>query len=79
MTVSVLCLYLTVAWVGLQCVIVTFPGHSHLLFDNHLYVCCIVAFMIMGLDARKSACASAKSNQRLSRPVIADGAKHEYT
>ena len=32
MTVSVLCLFLTVPCLGLQCVIVVFPGHSHLLF-----------------------------------------------
>ena len=28
--VSVLCLFLVVSWVGLQCVIVAFPGHIHL-------------------------------------------------
>ena len=27
-TVNVLCLLVTVAWVGLQCVIVVFPDHS---------------------------------------------------
>ena len=32
MTVSVLWLFLTVPWVGLQCVIVAFPDHTHLLF-----------------------------------------------
>ena len=31
-TVNVLCLFLTVKWVGLQCVIVVFPDHTHLLF-----------------------------------------------
>ena len=31
-TVCGLCLFLTVPWVGLQCVIVVFPGHTHLLF-----------------------------------------------
>ena len=25
-----LCLFLTASWVGLQCVIVTFPGHTYL-------------------------------------------------
>ena len=30
--VSVLCFFTTVEWAGLQCVIVTFPGHPHLLF-----------------------------------------------
>ena len=31
-TVNVLWLFLTVLWVGLQCVIVVFPDHTHLLF-----------------------------------------------
>ena len=31
--VNVLWLFLTVLWVGLQCVIVVFPDHTHLLFD----------------------------------------------
>ena len=31
MTVSVLWLFLTVPWVGLQCVIVVFPDHTPLL------------------------------------------------
>ena len=29
---NVLCLFLMVQWVGLQCVIAVFPGHTHLLF-----------------------------------------------
>ena len=33
MTFGVLWLLLTVWWVGLQCVIVVFPDHSHLLFS----------------------------------------------
>ena len=32
--VSVLCLFLMVQWVGLWCVIVAFPGHTHLVFIN---------------------------------------------
>ena len=32
LTVSVLWLFLTVPWVGLHCVIVLFPDHTHLLF-----------------------------------------------
>ena len=32
MTVSELCLFLVMPWGGLQCVIVVFPGHTHLLF-----------------------------------------------
>ena len=31
-TVDVRWLFLTVPWVGLQCVIVVFPDHTHLLF-----------------------------------------------
>ena len=30
-TVSVTCLFLTVPWAGLQCVIVVFPYHAHFL------------------------------------------------
>ena len=30
-SVIALCLFLKVPWVGLQCVIVAFPGHAHLL------------------------------------------------
>ena len=30
--VSVLCLFLTMPWFGLQCVIVIFPGHTHVLY-----------------------------------------------
>ena len=33
-TINVLWLYLTVQWVGLQCVIAVFPDHTHLLFEN---------------------------------------------
>ena len=33
-TINVLWLFLTVPWVGMQCVIVVFPDHTHLLFDN---------------------------------------------
>ena len=32
-TINLLWLFLTVPWVGLQCVIVVFPGHTHLLSD----------------------------------------------
>ena len=33
-TVNVLCFFLTVPWVGLQCVIVVFPDHTHFLYDS---------------------------------------------
>ena len=32
-TVIVLWLFLTVPWIDLQCVIVVFPDHTHLLFS----------------------------------------------
>ena len=32
-TLNVLWLFLAVPWVGLQCVIVEFPDHTHLLFN----------------------------------------------
>ena len=33
-TVKVMWLFLTVPWVGLQCVIVVFPDHTHFLFKR---------------------------------------------
>ena len=33
-TVCVLCLFLTVPWVGLRSVTEAFPGHTHLLFNR---------------------------------------------
>ena len=33
-TINVLWLFLTVPWVGQQCVIVVFPDHTHLLFSD---------------------------------------------
>ena len=33
-TTNVLWLFLMVPWVGLQCVIVVFPDHTHLLFQK---------------------------------------------
>ena len=38
--VSALCLFLTVSWIGLQCVIVTFPGHTYLFVEVHNTCCC---------------------------------------
>ena len=32
-TINVLLLFLAVLWVGVQCVIVVFPDHTHLLFN----------------------------------------------
>ena len=39
-TLKFLLLFLTVPWVGLQCVTVTFPDHTHLLFST-----CIVLLL----------------------------------
>ena len=39
MTVSVLWLFLTVSWVGLQCVIVLYPDHTHLYFKVSVDIC----------------------------------------
>ena len=36
MAVNVLWLYLTGPWVGLQCMIVTCLGHTHLVFEDEL-------------------------------------------
>ena len=33
-TINVLWLFLTVPWVGLQCLIVVLPDHTHLLFSK---------------------------------------------
>ena len=38
-TINVLWLFLTVPWVGLQCVIVVFLDHTHLLFGKQSYKC----------------------------------------
>ena len=35
--VNVLWLFLTVPWVGLQCVIMVIPDHTHLIFDRAIY------------------------------------------
>ena len=34
-TINVLRLFLTVPWIGLKCVIVVFPDHTHSLFMGH--------------------------------------------
>ena len=36
--VGVLWLFLTVPWVGLLCVVLVFPDHSHLHFNNHFFL-----------------------------------------
>ena len=42
MAVSVLCLLLVVLWIGLQCVIVAFPGHTHFLIQSKLFITSLV-------------------------------------
>ena len=41
-TINVLCLFLTVPWVGLQCVIVVSLDHTHLLFNNIIARTCLL-------------------------------------
>ena len=36
-TIDALWLFLTVPWVGLQCVIVVFPDHTHLLLSRKMF------------------------------------------
>ena len=38
-TITVLRLFLTVPWVGLRCVIVVFPDHTHLLYNSSTCTC----------------------------------------
>ena len=50
-TINVLWLFLMVPWVGMQCMIVVFPGHTHLLFEWLIetfgsVVCCFVGNLI---------------------------------
>ena len=40
---SVLCLFLTVSWVGLQFVIVIIPDHTHLLYGIYTILLCMCA------------------------------------
>ena len=37
--INVLWLFLTVPWVGLQCVIVVFPDHTYLVFGTSVSLC----------------------------------------
>ena len=39
-TINVLWLFIMVTWVGLQCVIVVFPDHTHLLLVKDMFVAC---------------------------------------
>ena len=42
---SALCLFLTVPWVGLQCVSMAFPGHTYL-FLRYITHDCFLLFLI---------------------------------
>ena len=35
-TLSIVCLFLTVPWVGLKCVIIAYPGNTHISFTVYL-------------------------------------------
>ena len=50
-TVKVLWLFLTVPWVGLQCVIVVSPYHTHLLLRRFLQQLCFVNMLTSPSDA----------------------------
>ena len=58
-TINVMWLFLTVPWVGLQCVILVFPDHTHLLFGAVLLVItdflqevCVVRWLCLALLQR---------------------------
>ena len=40
-TVNALCLFLTVPWIDLRCVIVVFPDHTHLLYNREGSPCLV--------------------------------------
>ena len=46
-TVNVLWLFLTVPWVGPQCVIVVFPDHTYLLFNEAVSVACLFLMVLL--------------------------------
>ena len=46
-TVSVLCLFLAVPWVGLWSVIVAFPGHTHLLFEPFSFTSAMFLYLYL--------------------------------
>ena len=46
MTVSTLCLFLIVSWVGLQFVIVAFPGHTYFLFKDNTLEAIIISILM---------------------------------
>ena len=53
-TVSVLWLFLALQWVGLRCVIVVFPDHTHLLFSIFLNFLSSEIFKSMSLSISTS-------------------------
>ena len=45
-----------VPWVGLQCVIVLFPGHTHLLFSSKVHTLCTLQLYTYKRIVVKSSC-----------------------
>ena len=45
-----MCLFLTVPWIGLQCVIVVFPGHTHLLIDEDKFTYFVLSLRVRILN-----------------------------
>ena len=37
-----MCLFLTMSWVGLQCVILAFPDHTFSSFSNYIYLSIVI-------------------------------------
>ena len=60
-TINVLWLFLTVPWVGLQCVIVVFTDYTHLILLNFLYVGIRLCYL------RLQRCANALCSERLTK------------
>ena len=52
MAVNVLCLL--VRWVGLQSMVVAFPGHIHVLFSSYIFLCVrrVILYEIRGLNIK---------------------------
>ena len=52
--VYVLCLFLTVLWVGLQSMVVSFPCHIHVLISSYIFLCVwrvhVILYEIRGLN-----------------------------
>ena len=55
-TINVLWLFLTVPWIGLQCAIVVFPDHTHLLLNIEFECNCIPMLCIISIYINLAIC-----------------------